>query len=97
MKQGEAESLILEFAKKSNGAVEAAVAKPGIISGPGRETALMKKVFFGIIGLSKIRVYEIAAALVDQVVNGFEKDTLENIDMVRIGQKVLVDGENKSK
>ncbi|KAM7212106.1 hypothetical protein V8F06_012506 [Rhypophila decipiens] len=95
--RGEAESLVLEFAKKSNGTVEAAVAKPGIISGPGRETALVKKLFFGLIGLSKIRVYEIAAALVDQVVNGFEKDTLENVDMVRIGGKVLGDGENNPK
>lgn len=40
-------------------------------------------------GLPKIELCDIAAALLDQVVNGFEKDTLSNDDMARIGQSVL--------
>jgi hypothetical protein len=34
-------------------------------------------------------VSEIAATLIDEVVKGFEKETLLNEDLVRIGQKAL--------
>lgn len=37
----------------------------------------------------KIGVRELAAAMVDQVSNGFEKEPLENADLARIGKKVL--------
>ncbi|ROV96504.1 hypothetical protein VMCG_07781 [Cytospora schulzeri] len=80
--RGEAESLVLEFAEQSNGKVEAQVAKSGIIATPDR-------VLPNIPGLPKIELTDIAAALLDQVVNGFEKDTLYSDDMTRIGQKVL--------
>lgn len=56
---------------------------------------MMRKVLFAIIGLPKILVSEIAVTLIDQAVNGFEKDTLENEDMVRIGQKILGEGDSK--
>lgn len=80
--QGEAESRILEFAEQSNGKVQSQVAKPGIIATPGR-------VLPNVPGLPKIELTDIAAALLDQVINGFEKDTLSNDDMIRIGQKAL--------
>ncbi|KAL9620131.1 MAG: hypothetical protein Q9160_005337 [Pyrenula sp. 1 TL-2023] len=82
--RGEAESRILELAEQSNGVVQAGVAKPGFITAPG-------KVIPNIPGLPKIELHDIAAALLDQVVNGFEKDTLSNDDLTRIGQKVLRD------
>lgn len=44
-----------------------------------------------IIGLPKVDVSEIAATLLEQAVNGIEKDTLLNEDLIRIGQKVLKD------
>lgn len=44
-----------------------------------------------IPGLPHIDLPDVAAALLDQVVNGFEKDTLKNDDMIRIGQKALVE------
>ncbi|KAK3323016.1 hypothetical protein B0H66DRAFT_218375 [Apodospora peruviana] len=88
--RGEAENLVLEYARTSGGAVEAAVAKPGVISGPGRETSFLRGVFLhGIVRLPKIRVDEIAAAMLHAVLSGFEDDTLSNPDMVRIGQGVL--------
>ncbi len=87
--QGEAESRILEYALQSKGAVEASVAKPGLINGPGKSSPILQRVFLTLIGLPKIQVSEISAALLQQVVGGFEKDTLLNADMVRIGQKVL--------
>jgi hypothetical protein len=36
-----------------------------------------------------ISVVEVAAAILDQVVNGFEKDPLMNDDLARIGKGVL--------
>ncbi|KAK0716605.1 hypothetical protein B0T21DRAFT_375201 [Apiosordaria backusii] len=86
--RGEAENQILEFAKNSGGKVEVAIAKPGIISGPTKETGALAKVFFGIIGIGKVRVGQIAGALVEGVTKGFEKETYENADLVRIGGKV---------
>lgn len=79
--QGEAEAQILEYAEQSNGKVQSQIAKPGFITAPGR-------VMPNVPGLPKIELTDIAAALLDQVVNGFEKDTLSNDDMIRIGQKV---------
>ncbi|KAH6649263.1 hypothetical protein F5144DRAFT_2248 [Chaetomium tenue] len=89
--RGEAETLVLECAKKSNGAVEACIAKPGIIGSPEKQTPMLQKAFFAIIGLPKIQVSEISAAMLRQVVNGFETDTLVNADMVRDGQKFLTE------
>lgn len=39
--------------------------------------------------LRKVELQEVAAALLDQVVSGFEKDTLLNDDLARIGQEAL--------
>ncbi|OBT94457.1 hypothetical protein VE01_07236 [Pseudogymnoascus verrucosus] len=90
--RGKTESLILEFAKNSNGAVEACVTKPGIIDAPGRTGPVMKvlgSIGRAIISLPILDVGEIAATLLQQAVNGIEKDTLLHEDLVRIGQKAL--------
>ena len=68
------------------------MALPGLIHAPGRPGPVMKYVQAvgrSIIGLPKVEVSEIAAALIDQVVKGFEKETLLNEDLIRIGQKAL--------
>lgn len=39
-----------------------------------------------LIGLPRVELDEIAAALLDQAVNGVEKETLLNEDLVRIGR-----------
>ena len=36
-----------------------------------------------------VSVVDISAAMLSEVLNGFEKDPLTNEDLVRIGQKVL--------
>jgi hypothetical protein len=90
--QGKTESLILDFAKNSNGAIEACVTKPGIIDAPGRTGPVMKvlgSIGRAIISLPILDVGEIAATLLQQAVNGIEKDTLLHEDLVRIGQKAL--------
>jgi hypothetical protein len=72
--------------------VEACITKPGLIAGPNRTTfagGIFKTVMRTLVGVPKVEVTEIAATMVDQVVNGFEKDTLLNEDLVRIGSEVL--------
>jgi len=81
--------LILKYGAESKGTVQSCVAKPGLIDHPSRERK-------EIPGVPHIELVDIAAALLNQISNGFEKDTLSNNDMIRIGQKVLVlagDGE----
>ncbi|GAB1312714.1 Nucleoside-diphosphate-sugar epimerase [Madurella fahalii] len=90
--RGEAEARILEYAKQSHGTVEACIAKPGLINGPGRSAPILQRIFLTVIGLPKIHVSDISAALVHQVVNGFEKDTLFSDDMVRIARKAGGEG-----
>ncbi|PHH89655.1 hypothetical protein CDD83_5573 [Cordyceps sp. RAO-2017] len=94
--RGDVESRILGRARESNGALQVAVAKPGLIDGPGRAGPVMKAaqtVGRTIIGLPEVKVGQIAAALLDQAVNGIETDTLENDDLVRIGSKALAASE----
>ncbi|KAI0908381.1 hypothetical protein F4823DRAFT_493006 [Ustulina deusta] len=92
--RGEAEKRILECAQKSNGTVEACIAKPGLIEDPSK-TAMLNKVLKNvgrtIIGLPKVNLRGISATLLDQAVNGFEKDTLQNEDLVRIGRRSLAE------
>ncbi|KJZ75230.1 hypothetical protein HIM_05424 [Hirsutella minnesotensis 3608] len=90
--RGETESQILAYAHQSKGTVDAAVAKPGLIDAPGKWGVMMKaasNVGRYLIGLPEVQVSEIAATLLDQAVNGIEKDTLLNEDLVRIGRKTL--------
>ncbi|KAK9320902.1 hypothetical protein V1517DRAFT_340340 [Lipomyces orientalis] len=70
-----AETLILEYGEQSKGAVQSCAVKPKLIDAPGREKREVR-------GLPHIDLPDIAAALLDQVVNGFEKDTLSNADMI---------------
>lgn len=39
--------------------------------------------------MPSVTVTEFSAAMIDQVVNGFEKEPLMNEDLVRIGRRVL--------
>ncbi|UNI16968.1 hypothetical protein JDV02_003349 [Purpureocillium takamizusanense] len=90
--RGNAESRVLDLAKQSNGSVETGIAKPGLIDAPGK-MGVATKFAVGIgrafIGLPLIDVRVLSAALLDQAVNGLDKDTLLNEDMERIGQRVL--------
>jgi hypothetical protein len=72
--------------------MEACVAKPGMIDGPGRHGLIQRTIInagHSLIGFPKVDVKEVAAALLDQALNGFEKDTLLNEDLISIGQKFL--------
>ncbi|KAJ7616120.1 nucleoside-diphosphate-sugar epimerase-like protein [Roridomyces roridus] len=81
--RGDAESKILAFAGQSNGAVEACVVRPGLIQAPEREVR-------NVPGVPNVERVYFVAAMLDQVKNGFDEDTLRNDDLVRIGQRVWV-------
>nr|QPI71213.1 hypothetical protein [Ovatospora brasiliensis] len=89
--RGDAENQILAYAANSNGTVEALISKAGVIQDP--ESSLFRKtghlLIQAISRLGKIHVPVIAACLLDQALHGFEKDTLRNDDLNRIGHKAL--------
>ncbi|KAK8128459.1 nucleoside-diphosphate-sugar epimerase [Apiospora sp. TS-2023a] len=80
--RGQLEAEVLDYAAQSDGRVVACIAKPGMIRGPGMELTTVP-------GLPSIELQHIAAALLDQVVNGFQKDTLSNDDMSQMAQRIL--------
>ncbi|VUC29976.1 unnamed protein product [Clonostachys rosea] len=90
--RGDAETKILTYAKESNGLVEAQVTKTGIVEDPNKINPVAKvgRAFLrSLVGLPKVNVEDAAAALLDQAIKGFTKDTLLNEDLVRIGQARL--------
>jgi hypothetical protein len=44
--------------------------------------------------VTNVSVTEVAAAMLDQIINGYEKEPLQNDDLVRIGRKVLEERSN---
>lgn len=69
------------------------MAKPGLIDGPDRRQGLLIKTVSTIgrtiIGLPKVDVSQIAATLLEQAMNGIQKETLSNDDLITIGDKAL--------
>ncbi|KAF3071122.1 putative nucleoside-diphosphate-sugar epimerase protein [Daldinia childiae] len=84
--RGETENQVLALAAELDG-VEASVAKPGYITAPGEIiksiTGTMIKL---IVGIPSISVVDLATAMLDQVINGFEKDPLMPEDLIRIAK-----------
>jgi hypothetical protein len=69
------------------------VARSGLIEGPGIGVLkrLRNRALQTVINLPGIHLNVISAALLDQSINGFEKDTLMTEDMVRIGNTALAE------
>ncbi|KAI0480157.1 hypothetical protein GGR56DRAFT_256474 [Xylariaceae sp. FL0804] len=74
---------ILALSAKSNGSVVSCIAKPGMILAPGMQRP-------DVPGLPKIALHDIALALLNQALDGFDKGTLSNDDMIRIAQNASV-------
>ncbi|KAF2672257.1 hypothetical protein BT63DRAFT_422752 [Microthyrium microscopicum] len=91
--RGETETQVLALAKEYKD-VEAAVAKPGLITGPGKYMVSIMATVLSWAGIvPNIGVAETAAAMLNQVENGFEKEPLMNDDLAKIGSEIL----NKAK
>ncbi len=89
--QGETENQLLSYAtSQPPGSLEVCVAKPGLVTGAGTPagSAIGTALKFTKV-LASVDLGELAAALLNQVVNGFEKEPLMNADLQRIGQKAL--------
>ncbi|KAK8133681.1 hypothetical protein PG984_005693 [Apiospora sp. TS-2023a] len=82
--RGQGEVMVLDFAKAHPG-IEACVAKPGLItSGTWKDTLLSTGL--KVTGLAgSVKKEQVAAAMLRQVVQGFEKEPLQNDDLVRLG------------
>ncbi|OBT80653.1 hypothetical protein VF21_00329 [Pseudogymnoascus sp. 05NY08] len=90
--RGEVETRVLNYAKEFGGAVESCVAKPKLVDGEtGPIIRALQTVGCYIINMPRVEVSDLAAALLQQVVEGFDSDTLLNEDLIRIGQKSLAD------
>ena len=87
--RGEVETAVLDYASKSNGRVQAQITKPGLIHSDANSFIIRRTVLQWTIGLPYVHVNEIAAAEVDQAAKGFEKEVLEDADLVRIGSEAF--------
>ncbi|KAF4999580.1 hypothetical protein FGRMN_2328 [Fusarium graminum] len=90
--RGQVEKQILERAQLSDGRMQVLVTKPGLIDDPAMGVIKHASRFFShvIIGIPSIGKPEMMAAVLDQAVNGFGKDTLSNAELIEIGKKALV-------
>ncbi|KAL1868539.1 hypothetical protein VTK73DRAFT_3631 [Phialemonium thermophilum] len=86
--RGETETAVLKVGAEHPGSLEVGVIKPGLITYPG---GWLKQVASAAVRTIApvVSVTEVAAAMLEEAVHGLEKETLENADLVRIGQKAL--------
>lgn len=94
--QGDVETRVLDFAKNSNGTIEACIVKPGLIRDSQQGSMFInafQTIATAIISLPIVNLNEVVATLLNQATKGFEKETLENADIARIGKKELTEQE----
>ncbi|KAJ5519984.1 hypothetical protein N7463_000437 [Penicillium fimorum] len=87
------ELMVLEFPTEKNG-VEVCIAQPGVVSNSTTWSRALVANLFRILNLfgrplANVQRSELAAAVLNQVFDGFEKETLLNADLVRIGRREL--------
>ena len=88
--------MVLKFPTEKEG-VEVCIAQPGVIANSTTWSRALVANLFRVVNLigrpfPNIHRSELAAAVLNQAVNGFEKEILLNADLVRLGQKTLKSG-----
>lgn len=83
--------MVLKFPTEKEG-VEVCIARPGMIANSSTWSRALVANLFRIVNLfrrplSNIQRSQLAAAVLNQVMDGFEKETLSNADLIRIGQR----------
>ncbi|GFP52293.1 hypothetical protein TASIC1_0001044500 [Trichoderma asperellum] len=94
--RGEVETRVLDFAKNSNGTIETCILKPGLIRDSQRGNMFInafQNIATAFISLPIVYLDEVVATLLNQATKGFEKETLENSDIERIGKEELIEQE----
>ncbi|KAK8036334.1 hypothetical protein PG993_008948 [Apiospora rasikravindrae] len=90
--QGRTEKLVEEFGKE-HGQVDVHIVRPGMVWSSITRGCVLANLFRAINLLTRaipnISRMELAAAILDQAVRGFEKEHLSNADLVRIGGTAL--------
>lgn len=70
--------------------MEVCVAKPGLITASGQYLKTIGATLIKyVMSVPIVDVGEISAAMLHEVMHGFEKEPLENDDLVRIGRQAL--------
>ncbi|ATY62072.1 NAD(P)-binding domain [Cordyceps militaris] len=90
--RGRIETQLLDATKESAGIVETCLLRLGLVTSPERMvfvTGMLANATASIIGLPLIDIREIGAAAVSAAVHGFDKDTLDNDDLIAMGRKEL--------
>ncbi|KAF2864927.1 hypothetical protein BDV95DRAFT_555213 [Massariosphaeria phaeospora] len=88
--RGRVENAILEFAEKHSPAIQVTVAKPGGIEGPGHPKSDAATSIFAQFGPTPwVHVSELAAAMIQQCLDGITKEPLWGKDLQEIGSKAL--------
>jgi hypothetical protein len=88
--QGETENKVIAFAEEHKGEIEVTVVKPGFITAPWNiGKFIIATALSWMVSLPNISVGQISTAMLDQVVNGFEKDPLLPEDLVRIAGNTM--------
>ncbi|KAJ5154685.1 uncharacterized protein N7500_010124 [Penicillium coprophilum] len=87
------ELMVLKFPSEKEG-IEVCIAQPGVISSSTTWSRALVANLFRILNLfgrplPNVQRNELAAAVLSQVMDGFEKETLLNADLVRIGRREL--------
>ena len=84
------ETRLLAFAAEKKGALEVSIAKPGLITAPGRILrSILAPILKYVRGTPVVDIREVAGSLLKEVGEGFSAETLENADLVRIGREAL--------
>ncbi|KAH6690277.1 hypothetical protein F5X68DRAFT_259753 [Plectosphaerella plurivora] len=84
--RGGVENLVHAFAAEHD-SVEACVAKPGIMSRAGVLVSALNLILNTTGLVPAASVESVSRAMLKQVVYGFEKEQLENADLVRLGEE----------
>ncbi|KAK4863760.1 hypothetical protein LT330_010495 [Penicillium expansum] len=87
------ELMVLKFPTEKEG-VEVCIARPGLIANSTTWSRALVANLFRIVSrfgrpIPNIQRGELAAAVLNQVMDGFEKETLLNADLVRVGRREL--------
>lgn len=87
------ELMVLKFPTEKEG-VEVCIARPSLIANSTTWSRALVANLFRIVSrfgrpIPNIQRSELAAAVLNQVMHGFEKETLLNADLVRVGRKEL--------
>ncbi|OAA40889.1 NAD(P)-binding domain protein [Beauveria brongniartii RCEF 3172] len=90
--KGRIETQLLEATTESGGVMETCLLRIGLVKSPERMgyiTGMLANAAAGIIGLPLIDIREIGGAAVSAAVHGFDKDTLDNDELIAMGRKEL--------